>query len=247
MIPQNTSPTGPRPRWLALARRWHKWGGVLAALFLLVSATTGIVLNYKKPIFTALGLERDARDAKPAPGHAPADELTTSRGLDGASVSFDQALAMAREQWGDVPLERVELKRERGVWLYKVKQRSGTELWINARTGDHFLKGPYERVVTSGGEAPPMRRTDWGKILLDLHTGKIGGGLGQAFMTLVAAGLLMLTISGIYMWLKPILLRKQASRRALPATRKTAPLEAAAAQSREAAMATRRQEIASVR
>jgi hypothetical protein len=36
---------------LAQFRRWHKWAGVAAALIFLVLGSTGIILNYKQPIF----------------------------------------------------------------------------------------------------------------------------------------------------------------------------------------------------
>ncbi|MCL4786447.1 MAG: PepSY domain-containing protein [Verrucomicrobia bacterium] len=214
----NTKPSSPNPKpknWLlAKSRQWHLWGGLIAALFLLIFGTTGIVLNYKKPVFTALGLEmkqpetkiNESQFSKPKSAHAT---LTTTTGLAAVGVNLDGALAVARTEWGETTLERIELKEERGEWIYKIKAKGGGELWVNATTGSHFLKGEYERIGKTGADGTPARSTDWGKILIDLHTGKIGGETGKAIMSVAALLLLFLTVSGVYMWLKPLLIRRQ--------------------------------------
>jgi uncharacterized iron-regulated membrane protein len=222
MIPHltnmNTKPSSPNPKpknWLlAKSRQWHLWGGLIAGLFLLVFGVTGIVLNYKKPIFTALGLEmkqpetkiNEPQVSKPKAPHAT---LTTTTGLAALGVNLDGALAEARAEWGEKTLERIELKNERGEWIYKIKAKDGGELWVNTTTGSRFLKGEYERIGRTGADGTPVRSTDWGKILIDLHTGKIGGETGKAIMSVAALLLLFLTVSDVYMWLKPLLIRRQ--------------------------------------
>lgn len=110
---------------------------------------------------------------------------------------------------GGVRLERIELKDEHGELVYKIKERGGAELWVNAATGNHFIKGEYERVKQKPGGEVMARSTDWGKLLIDLHTGEIGGEAGKAIMSLAALLLLLLTFSGVYLWLKPMLMRRQ--------------------------------------
>lgn len=210
------NPPKPNHRLLAQSRQWHKWGGLTAGAFLLVVAATGSVLNYKKPILTALGLEREKKDllferetGSPAGRIA---KFTTASGFSIAPVALETALALARTNWGEVSLERIELKDEHGTLLYKIKARDGEELLVNAMTGAHFFKAEYEKVTRSAAGEVVARRTDWGKILLDLHTGKIGGEVGKAIMTAAAVLLLLLTLSGIYLWLKPLLIRRQNAR-----------------------------------
>jgi hypothetical protein len=54
--PSQKNPGPQRKNWLlAKSRQWHKWGGLLAGLFILITATSGVLLNYKQPIFSALG------------------------------------------------------------------------------------------------------------------------------------------------------------------------------------------------
>lgn len=213
------SSPGPKNRLLALLRRWHLWGGVFAALFLVVFALTGAVLNYKGPILDALGLGPAPADAPPARSRPGAESsasavglFTTTHGLAAASVSSERALEYARAAWGEVPLERIELKAERDQLVWKLKRRGGAELLVDAMTGERVAKGQYERLNSSVPGGQPTRSVDWGKILLDLHTGKIGGELGKAVMTLAAGGLLFLTLSGLYLWLKPVLIRRTHAR-----------------------------------
>lgn len=193
------------------ARQWHKWGGLVAGVFLLSVGSTGMVLNYKQPIFSSLGIElKRERDASPLPKSKSPGEvtLTSGAGVAGGMVGFEQALAIARAEWGDVPLERIELRSEPGTVTYRFRQKGGAELWVDAADGRRIVKGEYERLGRPGADGAVARTTDWGKILIDLHTGKIGGGIGKALITFAAALLLLLTLSGFYLWLKPLLIKR---------------------------------------
>jgi hypothetical protein len=188
-------------------RQWHMWGGLFAGVCILLAGTSGIVLNYKQPVFSALGLEKKtgpnpSQEEKPA---AAAANITTANALNALPVSLERALELARIEWGEAPLERIELKAERGQPTYKLKHKGGDELWVNAINGDHFIKGEYEKRASKTASG----QTDWGKILIDLHTGKIAGGAGKAVMSLAALTLLFLTLSGVYLWAKPVLIRRK--------------------------------------
>lgn len=202
---------------MAWARRWHAWGGLLAALFLLVAGSTGVVLNYKKPILTALGLESRevVQRGKGKAADRPVDTgagFTTVTGLGAAGIPVAQALAAARERFGEVPLDRIELKREAGVLVWKIKAADEREVIVDASTGAAFLKGRYEKTAPGGSSGGGGRSTDWGKIALDLHTGKIGGEVGKALMTVMAVMLVFLSMSGVYLYTKPVLIRRANAR-----------------------------------
>ena len=207
----------PKPRhWLlAKSRQWHLWGGLIAGLFILVVAATGIVLNYKKPIFTALGLEKMEKEAdyspkiKGKPAKSESAQLTTAVSPETTAQMMAHALELARAEWGNAPLERIELKDEHGELICKVKEQGGNELWLYPATGAHLVKGEYEKVGKAGADGMVVKQFDWGKFMLNLHTGKIGGEAGKAIMSLAAVMLLFLTASGVYMWLKPVLIRRQ--------------------------------------
>lgn len=209
---KHTSHIGRKTSLLKQSRHWHKWAGLIAGAFLLSVATTGMVLNYKQPIFASLGIEsKRERDASPLPKVKSANEMTitTSAGVSGSPVNLEAALAIAQTQWGDVRLERIEVRNDQGAVTYRFRQKGGAELWVDAADGRFVEKGEYERVGKPAADGTVTRTTDWGKLLIDLHTGKIGGGIGKAVVTLAAALLLLLTLSGFYLWLKPLLLRRQ--------------------------------------
>ncbi len=209
---KNLPASKTKHRLLAQSRQWHKWGGLFAGLFLLTLGTTGIMLNYKQPIFSKLGIElKRERDASPLPKtKSPnAASLTTGAGVAGGAVDFAGALAIARAEWGDIPLERVELRAERGSVTYRFRQKSGAELWVDAADGQPLVKGEYERIGKPDADGKASRSFDWGKFLIDLHTGKIGGNIGKAVVTIAASLLLLLTLSGFYLWLKPLLIRRR--------------------------------------
>lgn len=234
----SAAPLKPKNRWLVKFRQWHTWGGLAAGLFLLIVGATGVVLNYKKPIFTALGLERaEAERGKVIKSgqSAAVSAFTTATGLAAAGVSSERALALAREAWGEVPLERIELKHEHGALVWKIKNRHGAELFVNATTGASLLKGDYEKLGPPGPDGQPVKSFDWGKLLLHLHTGQIGGEAGKAVMSLAAVLLLFLTGSGIYLWLKPLLIRRRnaTARAATAAPQRAAAAKPAPAPARE--------------
>jgi uncharacterized iron-regulated membrane protein len=208
----NASKTPKSRNWLLVkSRQWHIWGGLIAAVFLLVASVTGMVLNYKKPVLVALGLEPPP--VKERAETKPSNEPRTAAMLNDFPIQYAQALEIASQEFGDAALERIELKREQGAWIYKVKAVKGDELWISASNGEYFLKGKYEKIQRMEAGAP-VRSFDWGKVLLDLHTGKIGGAAGQAVMTAVAGLLLWLTLSGLYVYIKPRLARRRNQKQA---------------------------------
>jgi hypothetical protein len=216
-LPAKPAPVKSKNWLLAKSRQLHTWGGLFAALFLLVVGATGIVLNYEKPIFRALGIEKGFTSGRPAgkPGSeakAAAPRFTTVNGFAAAAVSAERVTELARAELGDVPLDRIELKAEHGELVWKVKARGGRELFVNAVTGTHFAKGEYEKLGRPGTDGLPAKSFDWGKVLINLHTGKIGGEFGKALMTVAAAALLFLTLSGIYLYAKPVLIRRTNAR-----------------------------------
>lgn len=211
------NPVAPeqKNRRLNQYRGWHKWTGITAGAFLLVMGATGIVLNYKQPIFAKLGIEskRAERDASPLPAPHPTSEvvLATGGGITGGMVDFAGALALARVEWGDVSLDRIEIRSSGETVTYRFRNEDGAEFWVDAADGRHLTKGTYERVGKTDKDGTVTRTTDWGKILIDLHTGRIGGAFGKAVISAASALLLFLSLSGFYLWLKPLFKRRRRS------------------------------------
>jgi hypothetical protein len=203
-------PTAPSPggnkNWLLLKfRQWHSWGGLALSLFILVVAATGILLNHKETFLN-----------RGEPKKAPTGRLTASTDLAALPVSFARALELAHGHFGDVHLEKIELKDERGTLVYKVARGEGEEIRVDARTG--AVSSKYGLSLDPGRPGS----INWAKVVDDLHTGKLFGQPGRLAVDLTAGTIIALTLTGIYLWAVPHLRKRQgAHRRREAATRPT--------------------------
>lgn len=201
----------------------HLYVGLVLMLPVMIISATGIGLNHEK----LLGLKRDLpkpkrekRDdrEKPRPGDKykesaevhpvslgaakPVEETLTPRQsllTDNASA-FDGALAAARETWGDVPLDHIQLKDEPGYGLVikiKVPERS------NLKPEEIIYSVVSREVVAKRGEKGegyPLH-----KIIHDLHTGKIfSKDYGVAWSDISAASILLLSMTGLVLYVIPL-------------------------------------------
>lgn len=186
----------PNKNWLLVQfRKWHGWGGVFLSLFIVTVAVTGILLNHKDFFFHGEAKE------------GPTGLLTSSTDFTTVPVSFDRALAISREHFGEVPLENIELKDERGWLHYKVARGHGEEIRIDASTGEASSK--YGMKLTTAG----TNNYNWAKIVDDLHTGKLFGTAGMLLVDLTSGVIIALTLSGLYLWGVPLLRKRQSKAR----------------------------------
>jgi len=226
----NESARKPNPNALLLFwRQTHGWIGLIAGLFLITTAVTGIYLNHKNTLGEVLGLKKPEREREPeAKSHAGAGMIGMSASeLAALPVSFAGALSTASGLVGDSQISRVELKAEKGRWVYKVKGMTGWEAIIDAATGHAEITGDT-KLTRSKPQFPetPSRNTpreepkpfDWSKAIKDLHTGKIAGDAGKLLVDLAAVAIILLTLSGLYLWLVPKLRKSRSARQRKMAT-----------------------------
>ena len=184
----------PRPnknRRLIKFRRWHLWGGLLFSLLILVIAVSGILLNHKDLLFHGGKKE------------GPTGLLTSTTDLQSVPIGFDRALELTRDHYGDVWLDKIELKDEHGRLIYKVSRGYGENVRIDAQTGE--MSSKYGISLTSNGKTS----LDWGKIVEDLHTGKIVGTFGKLAVDVVSVAIIVLVLTGIYLWGVSLLRKKR--------------------------------------
>ncbi|HVJ69381.1 MAG TPA: PepSY-associated TM helix domain-containing protein [Caulifigura sp.] len=203
--------------WLLVKfREWHSWGGLFLSVFILIVAVTGILLNHKDLLLHGKSEKKIGSGL-----------LSATTDLETIPISFARAMELAKEQYGDTPLEKIELKDEHGVLIYKVAKGEGEEIRINATTGDVTSK--YGKVLAGRGKG----ELNWGKIVDDLHTGKIFGTAGKLTVDLTSIVIILLTLSGIYLWAVPWLRKRKGRKRraenplpvARPAVRERQPVE----------------------
>lgn len=195
MLAPGTSTPRNKNAWLVRFRRWHTWGGGFLSLLILAIAITGILLNHKSILSGQSG------------GKAgPTGLLTTTQDLGRLPIGFDQALALAHAHFGDVVLEKIELKDEHGTLIYKVSRGGGDEIRIDAESG--ALASKYGVALAGSGET----RMNWEKLVKDIHTGKIFGFAGVLTADATSVVIIALTLTGLYLWIVPILRKRRSAR-----------------------------------
>lgn len=207
-------PKKARPKnWLLIkSREWHTWLGVILSVVIVAVCVTGIYLNHEH-FFDGLFSEKSQKPKKAPPALANNGDLPqtvpeglyTTTPLGAFPVSFSQALESSREMLGDVALKQIELKDEHGTLIYKIKAQheegeEPTEVWVDAYSGTAKLKEPYNKADGA---------YDWGKVLKDIHTGKIGGDTGRLLIDVTSLTIIFLTVTGIYLWALPRLRKRQ--------------------------------------
>lgn len=200
-------PNNPNAILMAF-RKYHTWLGVGLTVFIVTVALTGIYLNHKDSFNSVFGIKK-IRDKSLAPKSSyPQFPLSTTTDLSTIPVSFDQALALVREEQGEQTLERIELKNEKGRLIYKVKCDSG-EFVVDATTYHSPMVMTHEDFEQQTEQTTGI---DWGKVIKDLHTGKLGGLPGRLWVDFIAAALVALSGTGVYLWLIPVLRKRRSAR-----------------------------------
>lgn len=173
---------------------------------------------------TAGKADETVRDPQPAGIRSDGGSFTSRPGgWQAYAPAVDAALAAAGELWGDVPLDRIELKHEpeRGM-VVKIKAAHDVHaiereiVWSVAQGGIVWRKGPPH-----AGNEP----IDWQRVVHDLHTGKFfSRTYGYWWSDVSGMALVLLGMTGGVLYAIP-LLKKRQKRRApsSPATAVSAP------------------------
>jgi len=162
-------------RLIRLFRKYHKWIGLSLAIFLFVSAFTGLLLGWKKNI-----------------------DLLQPEELSHGQISFEDFLPLPelkkaadaywQKKYPEIPNEinRIDVRVDKGI--YKLLFENGYwEAQINPMTGEVLS---LER-----------RHADW---IEEIHDGSIiSDNFKLISMSLLGLGLTILIITGFYLWFGP--------------------------------------------
>ncbi len=188
--PEAPSPTPtPAPRgpsrvvlWLRRARPLHRWVGVPLTVLVLLSSVTGILLGWKKQ-FAVL---------QPTLQRGASSEARDWQPLHVISAAAEAGLASHLGAPAG-PIDRLDVRPSRGVvkvlfndgfWEVQVDLTTARVLSVNRRASD-FIE--------------------------TLHDGSIlGEGSRVTVSTLLGLGLLVLSLSGLWLWWGPRLTRRPA-------------------------------------
>jgi hypothetical protein len=203
--------------WLRWLRDWHRWLGVIIAIPVVAIGVTGILLGHKdltKDLRPTLSWFGGPTDVQPV-----TEESASTPDVPAGDIGCDAAIAIAEKQWDGAKAKDAEIKRTELMTFYRVKGEKGRELYVAAATGEVFDKRGFEkqkeadkRVVDAKKKdrerAAKGGQGDWQKLVKEIHTGKAFGKYGRFVSDGIAVVLLFLTGSGIYMWIKPLLIRR---------------------------------------
>ncbi|MGE3163931.1 MAG: PepSY domain-containing protein [Planctomycetota bacterium] len=158
----------------------HKWTGIILATMLLVTSVTGVLLIVKKDFaWLQPPTQRGAEGGLE-------DFLPLGRILEAAFAAGHPDLRTLAD------VDRVDFRPAQRV--HKVTSRRGhTEIQVDAITG-------------------AILSVDWraSDLIEDIHDGSFFGSAFHGFgMPLVAVGLGFLVVTGIYLWLAPLLRRRR--------------------------------------
>lgn len=166
----------------------HKWVGVTLAAFLLLIAVTGFLLLLKKE-YTWI----QPPTQRGAPG-----ELASFLTLEQAWQRVEAAKHPDFQTPADV--DRVDVRLSERVYKFRAT-RNHTELQLDAVTGDVL--------------SIETRNSDF---LESLHDGSwFAKPVHDYWMPLVALGVAFLSLSGIWLWIRPMLSRRARRRKQLAA------------------------------
>lgn len=194
----------------ALFRRWHRRAGIASALFVILLATTGLLLLASGP----LGLDQKqwggafiAKIYNQTPKSEPTgialgddqwvvlvDDLLYIGGADPVTLTPPLRLAAKDQRYILVANDDETIIAMADGRLVERLQGVNFTGQSPAPIPDNIRASILKRYR---GQGMPVSR-----ILLDIHTGRFFGKIGTWLMATASILFLMLSLSGLYMWLK---------------------------------------------
>ena len=173
-----SGPARPKKGWPILMRKYHRWVRAVAAIFLLFVSVTGVVLQVQR----LTGADADADAGERAPS-----ALTTAMPSPAYAALVSRTLDAARQRAPNAPIASVVLRGEENA-IQGVVQLPGDplrEIVVDARSG---------RVVSD-------ERHEAESLILRIHSGEILGEPGVVLGVLWGLALVVLLVSGGWVYL----------------------------------------------
>ncbi len=162
--------------WIFLNYKAHLWLGVTTALVVVVVSVTGILLNHKRELGFMI-----------EPANKPSKELNQalplSQLLDIAITKFNHPGYQSEKG-----INRMDFRPSRGYIKVRFRDPDNTEVIIDTSTGGVMSMASRQDVFME-----------------QLHSGELFGAQWILLSDVTAVALIILTFSGIYIWLFPSL------------------------------------------
>lgn len=162
-------------------RSYHKYIGLVLAILFVISSLTGVLLGVKKQ-FDVLQAPTQKGEAK---------KLEEWLDLSILAEKASEGLAAAYPGEEGLTIDRMDVRPSKGV-VKVIFEEHWWEVQVDGKTGEV--------------KSIAKRTSDW---IETLHDGSIiSEGFKVVSMNLVGWGLFFMTLSGIWLWYGPLLIRK---------------------------------------
>lgn len=164
--------------WLRQFRSIHKWVGISVVLFMLVTSSTGVLLGWKKNV--NLLQPPTLRGGNTT----YKDWISFEKVITTATLAIDSVTGRAIE------MDRMDVRPERA--LVKVTYKEYWEVQVDLATG---------KILSVA-----QRHADW---IEHIHDGSIiSDGFKLMYTNYIGLGLLLLSLTGFWLWYGPRRIRK---------------------------------------
>ncbi len=179
----------------------HGWLGVFILPWVIIIGLTGLYLNHKTLVKSALPFTEkvgiELIDQWPNP----------------ITATANTALNIARDTWPQDLLSPVIEEKYRGQPVYTVHGESA-EVNVVKRSGHYWIRSRYTREFFDPGGQRLNHYFGWSRLFKRLHTdGWVDGALGSWLADVTAGALVLFGASGLVLFFKPRL-RRRKNRRA---------------------------------
>jgi uncharacterized iron-regulated membrane protein len=178
-------------------RKWHRWIATVAALFVAFVTITGALMHVDMFI-----------SGVPPPGSEPKVPFSgkLAKTLDGQDLAAmtARAVATASTQRPDLKVSRIEIALKDGKAVVTLGGVAADEpsLKLDGQTGNPL-------------PPPPPKKKNYHYVLQDLHAGYFLGMPGRILSTLLGLSLLVLSVTGIKLYIDLLRRRRQSGRKGL--------------------------------
>ena len=162
-------------------RRYHRWIGIALALFLFISALSGILLAWKKNVVIL----------QPATQKGQANNLSDWKSLDALAAIATTAF-LEEYPGSSAVIDRMDVRPSKGI-VKIILDKGWWEIQVDGSTG---------KVLSIA-----RRHSDW---IEAVHDGSIIGDLFKLIsMNALGIGLIVMVSSGWWLWYGPKKIRKE--------------------------------------
>ncbi len=184
MVEKQTSEA--QVKQLRTFRKYHRFIGLALATILLVSTITGILLAWKK----------DVPVLQPPAQKGQSEMLKDWISLEAIAAVAQEGLVATHPDQADNPIDKMDVRPSKG--MVKVLFEKGYwEVQVDGSTGSVL--------------SVARRHSDW---IEALHDGSIiSDGFKLVSMSILGFGLMVMILTGFWLWYGPKLIRRQKRRR----------------------------------